>query len=262
MLAAVASELVVSSKLPPASEMTWVSKFSLVSLIFAALALFESAVVIYFHYHTGSTLTPKWLQEIMRKCSKKKMDKEVDDEDIDKRMGERPSITPDWLAKSRRNKNYDRELEEDNIMQVGSTVDVSDGSGGDLTVLSAGNGEDIEENKDTEEEKQPESKPCLKSDNRNRKDLPVKFSASTQTHIDSESSRRHHLSESVSTSTRKKLKIIMGRDAEDFKDLNEMKNNYRWQKVSVKIDTVARLLFPVAYSIFIMAVFTGKTFEQ
>mmetsp|Transcript_6764 Transcript_6764/g.9670 ORF Transcript_6764/g.9670 Transcript_6764/m.9670 type:complete len:258 (-) Transcript_6764:638-1411(-) len=69
MLAAVASELVVSSNLPPASEVTWVAKFSLVSLIFAALALFESAAVIYFYYHTGSSLSPKWFTKLKKKVS-------------------------------------------------------------------------------------------------------------------------------------------------------------------------------------------------
>jgi hypothetical protein len=48
LLAAVASELVLSSNLPSSSEMTWFQSFSLFSLAFGAIALFESAVVIYF----------------------------------------------------------------------------------------------------------------------------------------------------------------------------------------------------------------------
>lgn len=65
LLAAVASELVVSANLPSSSEMTWFQRFSLFSLAFGAIPLFESAAVIFFFYYTGSDLKPtwwKWLQ--------------------------------------------------------------------------------------------------------------------------------------------------------------------------------------------------------
>lgn len=69
LLAAVASELVVSSNLPSSSEMTWFQSFSLFSLAFGAIALFESAVVIYFFYFTGSDLKPRWWKWIERRVS-------------------------------------------------------------------------------------------------------------------------------------------------------------------------------------------------
>ena len=53
LLASVASELVIASTLPAAGEVTWFTKFSAMSLMFSALALFESAAVIYFYYFTG-----------------------------------------------------------------------------------------------------------------------------------------------------------------------------------------------------------------
>ncbi len=46
LLAAVASELVLSSNLPSSSEMTWFQSFSLFSLAFGAIALFESTEVV------------------------------------------------------------------------------------------------------------------------------------------------------------------------------------------------------------------------
>eukprot|EP00957_Ditylum_brightwellii_P197740 15065019-Ditylum_brightwellii.AAC.1 len=67
LLAAVASDLVVSEKLPSASELTWVSTFSLVSLFFGAFVLFESAMVIYFYYLTEDTLIPGWAIWIVTK---------------------------------------------------------------------------------------------------------------------------------------------------------------------------------------------------
>jgi hypothetical protein len=69
LLAAVASELVVASNLPSSSEMTWFQSFSLFSLAFGAIALFESAVVIYFFYYTGSDLKPAWWKWIERRAS-------------------------------------------------------------------------------------------------------------------------------------------------------------------------------------------------
>jgi hypothetical protein len=69
LLKAVASELVVSSNLPSSSEMTWFQSFSLFSLAFGAIALFESAVVIYFFYFTGSDLKPRWWNWIRRSAS-------------------------------------------------------------------------------------------------------------------------------------------------------------------------------------------------
>jgi hypothetical protein len=60
MLAAVASELVVAASLPSSSEITWFQSFSLFSLSFAALALFESVAVIFFFYYTGTDLVPSW----------------------------------------------------------------------------------------------------------------------------------------------------------------------------------------------------------
>lgn len=73
LLAAVASELVVSSSLPTASEITWFAKFSIASLLYSAVAVFESAAVVYFYYHTGDDLVPRWcrmLEKTLKERSK------------------------------------------------------------------------------------------------------------------------------------------------------------------------------------------------
>uniref|UniRef100_A0A7R9WKC0 Neurotransmitter-gated ion-channel transmembrane domain-containing protein n=1 Tax=Pseudictyota dubia TaxID=2749911 RepID=A0A7R9WKC0_9STRA len=67
LLAAVTSDLVVSANLPAASELTWFARFSLTSLAFASLALFESAAVIYFFYLTSNDLVPKWAKWLIAK---------------------------------------------------------------------------------------------------------------------------------------------------------------------------------------------------
>ena len=67
MLAAIASENTVAAFLPSADTLTWFDRFSIVSLLFTAFALFESAVVIYFHYYTGDDLVPRWVKWLVIK---------------------------------------------------------------------------------------------------------------------------------------------------------------------------------------------------
>lgn len=66
MLSAVASELVVSSSLPNAAEITWFSTFSLISMFFAILVLFQSTIVIYLFHLTEKDLVPMWYKSLVR----------------------------------------------------------------------------------------------------------------------------------------------------------------------------------------------------
>ena len=50
MLAALASEIVVAANLPMAAELTWFSKFSILSTVFAFVSLIECVIVLYFYY--------------------------------------------------------------------------------------------------------------------------------------------------------------------------------------------------------------------
>ena len=60
LLAAVTSKMMVAATLPSAETLTWYAKFSIVSELFTAMALIESAVVIYFHNYKGDDLVPQW----------------------------------------------------------------------------------------------------------------------------------------------------------------------------------------------------------
>ena len=57
--------------------------------------------------------------------------------------------------------------------------------------------------------------------------------------------------------TRKNIKTIMGRDADDFKNAEEMENNVRWQKLAKSIDDAARVLFPASFFLFLAITFSG-----
>jgi hypothetical protein len=72
MLAAVAADLVVVSKLPSASELTWMQKFSIVSQVFAAYCVIEGVVVSYFFYQTASNLVPSYLGAIFSRFRREK----------------------------------------------------------------------------------------------------------------------------------------------------------------------------------------------
>ncbi|KAL3903403.1 MAG: hypothetical protein SGARI_005398 [Bacillariaceae sp.] len=69
LLAAVASELAVSEQLPNAEETNWFVIFSMTSMMFSVLVVFQSTAVIYFYYYTGSDLRPfyiRWIQNQWR----------------------------------------------------------------------------------------------------------------------------------------------------------------------------------------------------
>jgi len=66
MLSAVAADLVVVAKLPSASELTWMQKFSIGSQFFAAICILESVAVAYFFYLSSSSLCPAYMRGLMR----------------------------------------------------------------------------------------------------------------------------------------------------------------------------------------------------
>jgi hypothetical protein len=72
MLSAVAADLVVVSKLPSASELTWMQKFSLASQVFAAYCVIEGVVVSYFFYQTAENLVPSYLNCLFGLVTKKR----------------------------------------------------------------------------------------------------------------------------------------------------------------------------------------------
>lgn len=60
LLAAVAAEIVVAGKFPAAKEFTWFQKFSVLSMAFAFISLFESVAVLYFYYKRSEDMVPWW----------------------------------------------------------------------------------------------------------------------------------------------------------------------------------------------------------
>ena len=212
LLAAVASELVVSSNLPSASEMTWFQSFSLFSLAFGAIAIFESAVVIYFFYYTGSDLKPRWWKWIegraspivdsykQRRATKRNKDST---EDI-------PSVQDDCIPE---NGDDSSSVHDFHASENGIAVGVA----ADSAVAAV--------------ESPPHNHVAFK----NGETAP--YTSSTE--------------EAAPTSIRrrKERRNSMARDADDFVDNLEAENNKRWKKVACNIDEVFRVVIPTAYVI-------------
>jgi len=225
MLAAVASELVVSANLPAASDVTWFAKFSIVSLLYAASTLFESAAVIYFYYHTGDDLIPGWYKGMVKRVcgGGKDDDDDHNDNSEDESTEERLDPDSDLLVKQN-GKPTSSMLQEGN-----GSKNVS------FSGIEADNGN---------------------HDNGSVKSRDMEFVGDEMK--SSSASMKFQRQLSKSASTRKGIKAVLGRDADDYKNPKEMENNIRWQSVARRIDSFARVVFPASYGIFLAIALTGS----
>lgn len=210
LLASVASELVVTEKLPAFGEISWVTQFTLTSLLFTAMALVENSVVIYLHYHTGSSLVPRYVRWCIRKV-----------------------------------KGHRAEKTEENEPTSGSTARHMDGVSGNFSQ------EEVDRRSDEDADFPQEISPENSSENYDTPG-PLKSLVDRSTKRPT-LAKVDHLSR---TSIRQGIKTILGRDADDFKNAKEMENNARWQKIAQNIDDYARILYPVAYCIFLTTKFS------
>lgn len=180
LLASVASELVVTEKLPAFGEWSWVTKFSLASLMFTALALLENCIVIYFHYHTGSSLVPRFVTFARRKIKELRSHGSQDDDSLN----EGEEVMKDDEVK-RRTQSGGLGGATRHLMSIpNDSIDGLNGLGGD----------DEYDHRPT---------------------------------------------------------MVLGRHPDDFKDAKEIQNNERWQRVARTIDDISRVVFPVAYAIYL-----------
>jgi hypothetical protein len=227
VLAAVPSELVVAANLPATSELTWFAKFSMISMLFTALALFESAAVIYFYYHTGDDLVPNWFRWLQKRGR-------VTEGKNCKISGSNLTATEDADEKSK-------------SVCFDESSDMMSQDGGSRSQSDPGN----------EDDDQSDSTQYYESNagRRERQDMSdVPMGASRDRLLENH--------QTISHRTRKSIKTILGRDADDFKNVREMENNVKWQKVASAIDSAARVCFPVAFAVFLGGTFTGLNMSE
>lgn len=282
VLAAVASELVVSASLPAASDATWFSKFSIASLMFASIALFESAAVIYFYYKTGDDMIPHWfkiLKEKVKGTVKKVRDKHK--RGAEERTGgssQRSSFemrgtdADEKKFETSRGSEFNDEFKGDpyndkehpismklsrmdaELRKVAAADDSGDESGDGLESKSRVSfDEDLER-------RRPSSLRSPDDANGDRRPSALRFNDQQPAEVVVDRRRPSTLDfhRKLSTSTRVGIKTVLGRDADDFKNAKEMENNLRWQKVASAIDNFSRVFFPAAYIVFLAVSFSGS----
>ena len=236
LLAAIASENMVAAFLPSADTLTWFDKFSIVSMLFTAVPLFESAFVIYFYYYTGDDLVPRWVKWLVIKDNPPASARHVksvcevttgshDD-------GQHASVEDGLQVSVQQNAtdtnhHSESDLARDEVSVQQSATDTNHHS----------------ERDQVRDEEQTE--------------VPVKPNA-TDTNHHSESNEVID-DNSYSTSPVDPQSAdhpILGQDAVDSRDYQETENEYRWRKVSAAADEVSRVVFPAAYALFVCCSFS------
>lgn len=221
LLAAVASELTVSSRLPAAGEYTWFVVFSMISMLFSVAVVFESTAVIYFYYYTGADLAPSYVKWMRNKfeCRWKK------------RTIETPINGSQTGAAAGGHDEVDVDVDAtDHATNTGSKTPTS------LNVNKKQNRHGKIETWQSDFALNDDSNHSVGSDRKRRSIAPI--------------SRLLNLDDS--------FRSLGKRDADDFDDEIARENNARWQKVSMLIDEYSRPLFIVGYSVFLAIVFAKR----
>lgn len=208
VLAAVASELVVTEKLPAFGEWSWVTRFSLASMIFTALALLENVVVMYLHYPDawGGKKKTKWHWARLQ-CSSKEPG------------GSNGNSYPQDPQKEDKNAKHNtvRNRRSTRKTQLGSS--------------------------------------SIKSGNTTSIPLELSRPAYAEFYVDSSSSSSLgttglHPKEEQHTQDSAAPKTVSHEGAEDG-----LRTMLHWQDVAAQIDGVSRVVFPLSYVVYLIAVF-------
>ena len=241
LLAAVASELTISARLPAAGEFTWFVIFSMISMLFSVAVVFESTAVIYFYYYTGSDLVPSYIKWMQNRWKERQGQKRRSEKST-KRIIDRRSTQPENGSTTFQKNGGHFSTGEDGDGEI----DV------DTTAHASNTG--VKVPTDTKE----------RIDN----DTHVKFRQDTMEQ--SNHSANDHPDDPLTPSRIFKLQdgnmdgsfntdsFRMKRDADDFDDEIARQNNARWQKVSVLIDEYSRPFFLISYGVFLAIVFAKR----
>lgn len=270
MLASVTSELIVAASLPPSSEMTWFARFSLTSLGFSSIALFETAAVIFFFYCTSDDLTPLWMKWILKKRSDWKgcrRSESVTSREKSEANDDGCSASVEIEGKSlTQEANKSRGVLDtinENVAEDRSCDDDSARSDNDFAANPKG------KEFDTVARNGKRSSICPEGDEIGsvKEDEFDSGSADTKAHKEPSDKEGTRSRESGRPQSPKPSSITVGgsptgghrrnvsfrsslaRSASEYADSQDAKNNRKWQRVANWMDDVSRLIFPLAYAI-------------
>jgi len=237
MLAALAAEIVVSANLPMAAEITWFSKFSILSMTFAFVSLMESVMVLYFYYKRSEDLVPAWY-----------------------------TFTKDWYlvrqARKRGEEVTDFVTETTNtaVDALHNTTDsltsyVKDAGKIRETVLGTSSAEDLNGSSWHDDSLNDDGTDMLGETQRISNNVKDSAKGKFSEHLRGESGNLPRRSIMLKDfKARYGNSILSGvpaipRDANDFTNEEEQLNNMKWKHVASRIDDVARFWVPLAYVI-------------
>ena len=230
MLAALASEIVVAANLPAAAEMTWFSRFSMMSMFFAFISLLECVVVLYFYYKRKREIDirPRWWNRF-RKSS----------QDAARHLHGTPDEGDNELEASAKQSMKRKSLE---VADDDSWAD--NNAGGKENSLQFDQAKEDLMNDDSFRSAAEEIREeTIKSESISRR-RSIKMQAYEAQRQQRESQILKVVHEAISRPPQ-----TVPRDADDFHDAAEVENNLKWKQVASRIDDIARLWIPAAFAV-------------
>ena len=241
LLASVASEFVVSSKLPAAPEWTWFATFTFVSMLFSSLVIFQTTVVLYFYYYRGNTLMPTYAVWMKRKTKSKQF--VFQDMTLVRQKGRKP------VTKQESGLEEIREgLSAEERSSISSLDEMAD------TTLPVQHHVDTKHDKENisggRRRSSSESHPSVEG--KPRFEMPDTMDRFQMMMNEKNSDPRF-------ASTRTMVnQIEFARDADDFANVGEREANAKWKQWASNVDEVTRVVVPVLYTIFLAIVFSQR----
>lgn len=196
--------------------------------MFSAVVIFESAFVIYFTYHVGTDLYPRWFKKMAHLLTGKIHWKETsEDSGSEDDLGpmntsEEKTVGQKEASLGLPSSNVTHDVNNSSVASIlkrpGVTTEETTASKRSITFQD--DFQKVDDDNADDDRSLHSLEPSIDfgvpkppADQR-----PARFTLNSQP-------------TQFSQSTKRGFKAVMGRDADDFRNVKEMINNYRWQKV-------------------------------
>jgi hypothetical protein len=231
-------------------------------MTFASACLFESAVVIYFYYHTGDTLIPDWFTWLANKridspqaekpenVEKTNSSESAESDDLcrDFDLSLDFDLCRDFVVKESAH-SISVELGNDLFLKSSSSKKASSSSNSGVSMaglVATPAVDSVQTNSSKSIRREEHDKAIVVEKANSIEPQPRSIKSTSQEAF-------HEYTQGLSGSAKTQIDTILGRDMDDYKNVREMVNNHRWQRVGKSIDEFCRIFFPVAYAIFLAA---------
>mmetsp|Transcript_19495 Transcript_19495/g.41118 ORF Transcript_19495/g.41118 Transcript_19495/m.41118 type:complete len:730 (+) Transcript_19495:122-2311(+) len=275
MLAALAAEIVVAANLPAAAEITWFAKFSLLSMAFAFISLLESVLVLYFYYKRSEDMVPAWytyaknwylvrqgkrISKDVKECTSHLVT-ETTNSAVDALHSATDAIAAHAKESLNKRKSSAADVSEISDEKEGSKRDglVRRASDSDLQSSVCSPSKQLQFSVEPGHPGETSDSDTPSSVCSNSKQVQFSVEPSQPGETSEGASKRRNRRNSIRTEALKEyenqkesnivnmLHAAIPRDADDFRDDQELENNLKWKYVAARIDDVARFWIPLAF---------------